>query len=133
MNTNNRDDDQRLDAASLPAVMTAVVRDAKALAGAHVDALRDDLGQRVDALAALVKASGAALALGIVTAMLAAAAIVLTLVALDVPAWIASWSVTVFTAACVAGLVARARRAGRATTAPSGQAARELAPTTDPS
>jgi len=116
---------------SLPSVLATVASDAKALVVAHMEAVRTDLGQRVDALGALVAASAAVLVLGIVTGTLIAVSIAVTLIAVGVPPWIAAWSVTLPCAITLLVQIARARKAGRATAAAPGEVALELS--NDPS
>ena len=87
-------------------LMSAIVEDARDLVGAHVEALRDDIADRLTVLSATLIAIG----VFVVTAILLCLAVAASLVAIGTPWWLALWSVTVAAGATGVGFVVRARR-----------------------
>jgi len=72
-----------------------MIDSARAAVGVQVDALRDEVDDRVEAASATLIRMLIALGILIVAALLCTLAIAVTLGALGVPLWLALWSVTV--------------------------------------
>jgi hypothetical protein len=104
-------------------LVESIIDDSRALVGAHLEALRDDVREQVAALGVAVRSSLLAVSLIIVATLLVGIAMAESIIALGLPAWAAFWIVALAVAALGVWLVRRAR--GTARTA--GQAAAHTA------
>jgi len=104
-------------------LVEAVIDDSRALIGAHVDALRDDMSERLATLGAALTSTLLAFSIMIVTALLLGIALAQTLVAVGLPPWAAYWIVTAAGAVLGLGLARRAKTKARS----SGDAAERVA------
>jgi hypothetical protein len=104
------DSDDPVPALGTVALVSGIVEDARDLVGAHVEALRDDISERVTALGATLAWTLIAIGVFVVTAILLCLAVAASLVAIGTPWWLALWSVTVAAGAIGVGFVLRARR-----------------------
>jgi hypothetical protein len=91
-------------------LMSGIVEDARDLVGAHVDALRDDISDRLATLGATLAWTLMAIGVFVVTAILLCLAVAASLVAIGTPWWLALWSVTLVAGAIGVGFVIRARK-----------------------
>ena len=91
-------------------LMSGIVEDARDLVGAHVEALRDEMSDRLAALGATLAWTLIAIGVFVVTAILLCLAVAASLVAIGTPWWLALWSVTLAAGAIGIGFVVRARR-----------------------
>lgn len=99
-----------------------ILDDTRDLVAGHVDLLRDDISQRLHALGATLSSLVVAIGLYVVTAILLGLAIVASLVAVGVPAWLALWLVTVISGAIATRYALRTRDNARATAHPDASA-----------
>jgi hypothetical protein len=104
-------------------IVEAIIDDTRDLVGAHVEALRSDMTERLSSLGATLTLTLLAFSVLIVTALLLGIALAMTLIAIGLPVWAAFWIVTVATASLGVGLVRRALRKARDTGNVAGQAA----------
>lgn len=104
-------------------LVEAVIDDTRALIAAHVEALRDDMTQRLTSLGEALTSTLLAFSIMIVTGLLLGVALATTLVALGLPIWAAFWIVTLAAAALGAGLVRRAQHKAQTTGEAAGRAA----------
>jgi len=95
-------------------LMSGIVEDARDLVGAHVEALRDDMSDRLATLGATLASMLIAIGVFVVTAVLLCLAVAASLVAIGTPWWVALWSVTLAAGAIGVGFVMRARAKARA-------------------
>jgi hypothetical protein len=107
-------------------LVESIVDDTRALVAAHVEALRDDMTERLATLGAALSSTLLAFSIIIVTALLLGVALAQTLVALGLPTWAAFWIVTVAAAALGAGLVRRAAHKARTTGEAAARAAERI-------
>ena len=106
-------------------LVESVIDDTRSLVGAHLEALRDDLGEQVSALGAAVSSSLVAFSLIVVTALLVGIALANSLVAVGVPSWAAFWIVATAVAALGGYLALRARRNARTTGAAAAECVKD--------
>ena len=104
-------------------LVEAVIDDTRALIAAHVEALRDDMTQRLTSLGEALTSTLLAFSIMIVTALLLGIALAQTIVALGVPTWAAYWIVTVAGAGLGFAMVLRAKAKARGTGDVAGDAA----------
>jgi hypothetical protein len=104
----------------------SIIDDTRALVGAHIEALRDDMTERLTSLGAALTSTLLAFSIMIVTGLLLGCALATTLVALGLPIWAAFWIVTVAAAGLGAGLVRRAQRKAQTTGEAAGRAAERV-------
>ena len=95
-------------------LMSGIVEDARDLVGAHVEALRDDMSNRLATLGATLASMLIAIGVFVVTAVLLCLAVAASLVAIGTPWWLALWIVTLTAGAVGVGFVMRARAKARA-------------------
>lgn len=95
-------------------LMSGILEDARDLVGAHVEALRDDMSDRLAKLGATFASMLIAIGVFVVTAILLCLAVAASLVAIGTPWWLALWSVTLAAGAIGVGFVMRARAKARA-------------------
>jgi len=103
----------------------SIIDDTRSLVGAHLEGLRDDLGEQVSALGSAVTSSLVAFSLIIVTALLVGIAMAESLVAFGVPSWAAFWIVAIAVAALGGCLVHRARAHARTTKAAAAECVKD--------
>ena len=107
-------------------LVEAVIDDSRALIGAHVDALREDMSERLSTLGEALTSTLLAFSIMIVTALLLGIALAQTLVALGLPAWAAYWIVTAAGAALGLSLARRAKSKARTSGEAAGDAAERV-------
>jgi hypothetical protein len=90
-----------------------MIDSARAAVGNQVDALRNEVDERVAAASTTLAPMLIAVGLGIVAALLCALAITVSLVELGAPLWLALWSITVVVAALGVAAALRARPKAR--------------------
>ena len=96
-------------------LVQAIIDDTRSLVEAHVEALREDMSDRLSSLGATVASSLLAFSIMIVTALLLGIAVATTLMALGLPIWASFWIVTLACAGSGVALVRRAQRKARET------------------
>jgi hypothetical protein len=97
------------------ALVEGIVGDVRGLISAHVDALRDDMRDRLAALGATLTSTLFALAVSIVSALLTGLALAATIVVIGLPWWAALWTVAAASGALGLGLVRRVRHSAALT------------------
>jgi len=107
-------------------LVEAVIDDSRALIGAHVDALREDLSERLTGLGAALTSTLLAFSIMIVTALLLGIAIAQTLIAVGLAGWAAYWIVTAAGAVLGLGLARRAKTQARSSGDAAGDAAERV-------
>lgn len=104
-------------------IVEAIIDDTRDLVGAHVEALRSDMTDRLSSLGDTLTSTLLAFSVLIVTALLLGISLAMTLIAVGVPGWAAFWIVTLAAAALGVGLIRRAVRSARDASKGAGQVA----------
>ncbi len=92
-----------------------IIDEARTLVEAHVEALREDMSERLASLGAMLSSALLAFSVLIVMAVLLGFALAATLVAIGLPWWAALWIITLAAAGLGFALVQRARAKARTT------------------